>query len=313
MAHDHNHSGHTHGHNHAHPTPGTAESLNKAFILGILLNIVFVAVELVAGIVLDSVALISDAGHNLSDVVSLALAMFAFRLAKTKPSAHYTYGRKKSTILVSLANACILLIAVGIIIFESIEKLQHPQPIEGGAIAWVAGVGIVINAFTAWLFMAHRKSDLNVKGAFLHMVADTLVSLGVVISGIIISFTGFYILDPIIGIIIAVVILISTWGLLRDSVRLSLDGVPPGIDTDEVKKSMYAGDPHIKGIHHIHIWALSTTENALTAHIVVDSLAGAEEVKHNLRHTLESMGIVHSTLELEQPGEMEHEKCECCE
>ena len=313
MSHNHNPNHlHSHDHSHSHLSEGLTDNLNKAFIIGIALNIFFVIVELVSGILLDSVALISDAGHNLSDVVSLALAMFAFRLAKAKPTAKYTYGRKKSTILVSLANACILLVAVGIIIYESIEKLQHPQPVEGGTIAWIAGVGIIINAFTAWLFMGHRKSDLNVKGAFLHMVADTMVSLGVVISGVIITFTGLYILDPIIGIIIAAVILISTWGLLRESIRLSLDGVPTGLEPEEIINAMYASDSRIKDIHHVHIWALSTTENALTAHIVINSMKESEEVKHNIRHTLEENRIRHSTLELELPNEIEHAKCECC-
>lgn len=304
MAHEH--------HNHGHEYITMADSLNKAFVLGIVLNLVFVAVEFIAGLILDSVALMSDAGHNLSDVVSLALSLMAFRLAKLKPTIKYTYGRKKSTILVSLANACILLIAIGLIFYESIEKFRNPQPIEGGAIAWVAGVGIVINAFTAWLFMRHRKKDLNVKGAYLHMVADTLVSVGVVISGVVIYYTGFYILDPIIGIVIAVVILFSTWGLLRDSIRLSLDGVPMGIDGDTVRKAMENADTRIKEVHHLHIWALSTTENALTAHIVVNEPEGVEDIKHNVRHALEHIGIGHSTLEFELPGEKEHESCDNC-
>ncbi len=299
-----------HDHSHAHTT--TVDNLNKAFIIGIALNLLFVAIEFVAGLILDSVALMSDAGHNLSDVVSLALSMMAFRLAKLKPTSNYTYGRKKGTILVSLVNACILLVAIGMIFYESFEKIRDPQPIQGGAIAWVAGIGIVINAFTAWLFMRHSKKDLNVKGAYLHMAADTLVSVGVVISGIIISYTGFYILDPIIGMGIAVVILFSTWGLLRESMRLSLDGVPMGIDGDKVRQAMEAADPRVKEVHHLHIWALSTNENALTAHIVVDSMAGVDETKHNIRHALENIDINHSTLEFELPGEKELEACENC-
>ena len=310
MSHKHDHHGHSHGHDHGHIT--MADSLNHAFVIGITLNLIFVAVEFIAGIVLDSVALMSDAGHNLSDVVSLALSMMAFRLAKLKPTSNYTYGCKKSTILVSLANACILLVAIGLIFYESFEKIRDPQPIEGGAIAWVAGIGIVINALTAWFFMRYRKRDLNVKGAYLHMVADTLVSVGVVVSGVIISYTGFYILDPIIGMAIAVVILFSTWGLLRDSIRLSLDGVPMGIDGDKVKDEMVAADPRVLEVHHLHIWALSTTENALTAHIVVDSMTGVDEIKHNIRHALKHLDIGHSTLEFELPGEKEHELCENC-
>ncbi len=226
---------HSHPHSHditanfSYAKKGRDSYLNRAFVVGIALNLVFVAVEFIAGVVEGSVALMSDAGHNLSDAVSLALALLAFRLARQKPTKEYTYGRKKSTIIVSLANACILLVAIGIILYESIQKLLAPQPIEGGVVAWVAGVGIIINTFTAWLFLRHSKNDLNIRGAYLHMVADALVSVGVVISGLIISFTGFYILDSLVGIVVAVIIFISTWGLLRDSIRLSLDGVPAGL------------------------------------------------------------------------------------
>lgn len=225
------HNHHTHGHSHSLPA-GTY--LNRAFTAGIILNLLFVGIEFGAGWILGSVALMSDAGHNLSDVVSLALAMFAFRLARQKPSEKYTYGRKKSTVIVSLANACILLVAVGFIIYESIVKLISPEPVAGGAVAWVAGAGIIINGFTAWLFLRHKDTDLNIKGAYLHMAADTLVSVGVLASGIIISFTGWYPLDPILGIVIAVVIFFSTWNLLRESVRLSLDGVPSNIDATDI-------------------------------------------------------------------------------
>lgn len=301
-SHDHDH-GHGHGHHHHHHLHGgDMEHLNKAFKLGIVLNIVYVIVELVAGIWLSSVSLISDAGHNLSDVVSLVLALLAFKLAQVRPSQRYTYGYKKSTVLVSLLNACILLVAVGIIIWESVEKLRNPHPVEGGAIAWVAGVGIVVNALTAWLFMKDRKRDLNVKGAFLHMAADALVSLGVVVSGLIISATGWYLIDPIIGIIIAVVILISTIQLLFDSVRLSLDGVPANVpEPDKVRGEVLAHEPRVADMHHIHIWAMSTTENALTAHLVVERGTDEEAVKGAVKHLLEEMGISHATLEFEHP------------
>ena len=213
-----------HHHEHSH----RLTSLNKAFIIGIALNITFVIVEFGVGFYYNSLGLLSDAGHNLGDVASLVLAMLAFRLEKVHPNSRYTYGYKKSTILVSLLNAVILLIAVGIIIAESIDKLFHPVSVDGSAIAWTAGVGVVINALTAWLFMKDKDKDLNVKGAYLHMAADTLVSVGVVASGIIITYTGWSIIDPIIGLGIAVIIIVSTWGLLHDSLRLSLDGVPVG-------------------------------------------------------------------------------------
>lgn len=291
---------HEHSHQHSHAI--NAESLNKAFIIGIVLNLAFVVIEFAAGFWFDSLALLSDAGHNLSDVVSLVLALLAFRLAKVKANERYTYGYKKSTILVSLLNAVILLVAVGAIIIESIHKLNNPAVVPGGAIAWVAGVGVLINAFTAFLFMKDKEKDLNVKGAYLHMAADALVSVGVLVAGIVISRTGWYIIDPIIGLIVAVVILISTWNLLHDSLRLTLDGVPTSIDSQKVVEAIRAL-PGVDDVHHIHIWAISTTENALTAHIVLKQPEGMQEVKHLIRHRLEDFGIGHATLEFEVPGE----------
>ena len=289
-----------HSHQHSHAI--NAESLNKAFIIGIVLNLAFVVIEFAAGFWFDSLALLSDAGHNLSDVVSLVLALLAFRLAKVKANERYTYGYKKSTILVSLLNAVILLVAVGAIVIESIHKLSNPAVVPGGAIAWVAGVGVLINAFTAFLFMKDKEKDLNVKGAYLHMAADALVSVGVLVAGIVISRTGWYSIDPIIGLIVAVVILISTWNLLHDSLRLTLDGVPTSIDSQKVVEAIRAL-PGVDDVHHIHIWAISTTENALTAHIVLKQPEGMQEVKHLIRHRLEDFGIGHATLEYEVPGE----------
>ena len=289
-----------HSHQHSHAI--NAESLNKAFIIGIVLNLAFVVIEFAAGFWFDSLALLSDAGHNLSDVVSLVLALLAFRLAKVKANERYTYGYKKSTILVSLLNAVILLVAVGAIVIESIHKLNNPAVVPGGAIAWVAGVGVLINAFTAFLFMKDKEKDLNVKGAYLHMAADALVSVGVLVAGIVISRTGWYIIDPIIGLIVAVVILISTWNLLHDSLRLTLDGVPTSIDSQKVVEAIRAL-PGVDGVHHIHIWAISTTENALTAHIVLKQPESMQEMKHLIRHRLEDFGIDHATLEFEVPGE----------
>ena len=291
---------HEHSHQHSHAI--NAESLNKAFIIGIVLNLAFVVIEFAAGFWFDSLALLSDAGHNLSDVVSLVLALLAFRLAKVKANERYTYGYKKSTILVSLLNAVILLVAVGAIVIESIHKLNNPAVVPGGAIAWVAGVGVLINAFTAFLFMKDKEKDLNVKGAYLHMAADALVSVGVLVAGIVISRTDWYIIDPIIGLIVAVVILISTWNLLHDSLRLTLDGVPTSIDSQKVVEAIRAL-PGVDDVHHIHIWAISTTENALTAHIVLKQPESMQEVKPLIRHRLEDFGIGHATLEFEVPGE----------
>lgn len=286
---------HHHEHNHQ------LTLLNKAFIIGIALNVLFVIVEFGVGFYYDSLGLLSDAGHNLGDVASLVLAMLAFRLQKAQPNSRYTYGYKKSTVLVSLLNAVILLITVGIIIAESIDKLFHPVPVQGAAIAWTAGVGVIINAVTAWLFMKDKEKDLNVKGAYLHMAADALVSVGVVISGIIIMYTGWSVIDPIVGLVIAVVIVISTWSLLHDSLRLSLDGVPAGIDAEKIR-TVILEQPDVVSCHHLHIWALSTTETALTAHIVIDNITRMEEIKSQIKEQLLHVGVHHATLEIEENG-----------
>lgn len=301
MEHEHHHPGH---HDHHHERRIT--SLNTAFIVGIALNLLFVAVEAGIGFYYNSMGLLSDAGHNLSDVASLLLAMLAFRLAQAPATARYTYGYKKSTVLISLLNSMILLVAVGVIVAESIGRMIHPAPVEGAAIAWTAGVGVLINGFTAWLFLKDKDRDLNVKGAYLHMAADALVSVGVVISGIVISFTGWTIVDPIVGLVVAAIIIVSVWSLTRDSLRLSLDGVPSGIDPEEVAGAMQ-GVKGVKAVHHIHIWAISTTENALTAHVVLESLADMCTVKRALKERLAELGIAHATLE----AESESEKCSC--
>ncbi len=296
----------THEHEHHHHHDHTVTSLNKAFIWGIALNVGFVVVEFAVGLYYGSMGLLSDAGHNLSDVASLLLAMLAFRLAQAKATPKYTYGYKKSTVLISLLNSVILLIAVGVIVAESIGRMMHPEPVVGGAIAWTAGVGVVINGFTAWLFMKDKDRDLNVKGAYLHMAADALVSVGVLVSGLVISWTGWTIVDPIVGLVVAGVIVASVWSLTRDSLRLSLDGVPGGIDVAEIEQAMTAV-PGVRAVHHIHVWAISTTENALTAHVVLDSLSRMEELKHILKELLEHEGIPHATLEFESAAE------QCCD
>lgn len=294
-----------HHHHHHHHDIDVA-SLNRAFIFGIILNITYVIVEAGFGLYAHSMGLLSDAGHNLTDITSLILALLAFRLLKVNTSKKYTYGLKKSTILVSLLNAVLLLVAVGVIIAESIHKLITPVNVAGGTIAWVAAVGVVINGLTAWLFIKDKDRDLNVKGAYLHMAADALVSVGVVVSGIVIYFTGWHFIDPIIGLVVAVIILISTWQLLRQSLRLSLDGVPDNVDYDTVEKILKE-HPEVVDCHHLHVWALSTTENAMTAHIVIRNFDRAETIKHDLRHELEHLHIDHVTLELEMEGtECEH-------
>jgi len=298
----HEHHDH-HGHHH-HATLVTGQS--GVFVFSIIINMLFVGVEAVVGLTQNSLSLLSDAGHNLSDVFSLALVLIAFRLAQVHPKGHYTYGLKKSTVLISLVNAILLLVAIGGILIESWHKFMQPVEVNGVAVSWTAGVGILVNGLTAVLLMHGQKKDMNVRGAFLHMVADTLVSVGVVISGIIIAVTGWNVVDPIVSVVIALVILFSTWKLLADSLRLLIDGTPEGVEPDKVLQ-MLEEQEHIKGVHHLHIWAISTTDNALTAHVVVDSLANMERVKTNLKERLKAAGIAHSTLEFETPDSLCHE------
>jgi cobalt-zinc-cadmium efflux system protein len=294
MEHDHHHH-----HHHHHAEAAELASLRGIYWISIALNLTFVFVEAGIGLWKGSLGLLSDAGHNLSDVFSLILAMIAFRLAATRGSKKFTYGYRKGSILISLLNAVILLVAVGAILVESIHKLRHPASIDGGAVAWTAGIGIVVNGLTALLLMKHQKNDINTRGAFLHMAADTLVSVGVVISGIVIALTGWTVIDPVIGIVIAGVILVSTWNLLAESIRMSMDAVPESIDIDAVSQQMESV-PGVHGIHHLHIWPISTTETALTAHVVVREGAEPEEVVHTLKHALGDLGIQHATLETER-------------
>ena len=298
----HNHHSHHHDHHghHHHSHAATAQSLNGIFIFSIVLNILFVLIEAGVGLWQDSLSLLSDAGHNLSDVFSLLLVLVAFRLAKVHCNERFTYGYRKSTVLISLLNAVILLVAVGAIVIESIHKFSEPAEVNGIAISWTAGAGILINGLTAFLLMHGQKSDLNVRGAFLHMVADTLVSVGVVISGIIIHYTGWSLIDPIVSLVIAAVILFSTWELLSDSLRLAVDGIPESVDRKEIERILIA-DEHVTEAHHIHIWAISTTETALTAHIVLNDLADWQQVSRRLKHELAEHGIAHATLEPETP------------
>ena len=303
MAHRHDPSILPHGHRHAgHRHEHRISSLNRAFLIGIALNVAFVVVEFAVGLCSGSMGLLSDAGHNLSDVASLLLAMLAFRLARVRATSRYTYGYRKSTVLISLLNSVILLVAVGVIVAESVGRMLRPEPVVGGAIAWTAGVGVLVNGFTAWLFLRDKEKDLNVRGAYLHMAADALVSIGVLLSGVVIAWTGWTIVDPIIALVVAAVIVASVWSLTRDSLRLSLDGVPGEIDVAAIGRKM-TDVPGVKAVHHIHVWAISTTENALTAHVVLESLSRMEEVKHDLKDLLNHAGIPHATLEFESAAE----------
>ena len=301
----HEHESHSHEHH------IEIKSLNAAFIAGIILNILFVAVECIYGLLTGSVGLLSDAGHNLSDVASLILAMMAFRLARAKATRNYTYGYKKSTILVSLTNAVLLVIAVIFIIKESIHKIFHPvdSAALGQTIIWVAAAGIIVNGITAWLFLKDKEKDLNIKGAFLHMAADTLVSASVVVSGIIIKITGWSVIDPLIGLLIAVAIVVSTWNLLSKSIRLAIDGVPGNIDIDKVREAILSAGG-VADCHHLHVWAISTTENALTAHVVVDDIEAMESIKEEIKARLAETGISHATIEIESHDSHCRKTCE---
>lgn len=288
-----------HNHAHDHQLPVTGD-LGKAFYVSIGLNLLYVVAEVVAGFAYDSMALLTDAGHNVSDIASLLLSLLAYKLSHKRPTDRFTYGYKKTTILAAFANACILLIALGILGFEIVKRFQNPRAVEGNIIAWVAGLGIVINAVSAFLFYKNRKNDLNVKSAYLHLLADALVSVGVVIAGIVIQLTGWYLLDPIIGVVVLIVILISTWHLFTDSFKLTVDAVPPGIDLQNVRNSILE-IPHVRDVKHVHIWALSTTENSLTAHVLLDNELDLQQRIHvisEIKHELLHHNIRHSTIEM---------------
>lgn len=285
---------HSHHHHHHHPV----ETINKIMVWSIIINLLYVIIEAGVGIYGDSLGLVSDAGHNLGDVFSLVLTLIGFKLAHAAANHKFTYGYQKSTILIALLNAVILLVAVGVIIVESIRKIKHPEPIDGALVSWTAGIGIIVNGLTAWMLMKDQKHDLNIRGAFLHMAADTLVSFGVVIAGIIISLTGFVMIDPIISLVIAAVILVSTWHMLRESLSLSIDGVPEEIDVDRLKSDIESL-PHVKSIHHIHVWALSTTLNAMTAHVVIDNRENEDSALAAIKQLAHEAGINHPTIQFE--------------
>ena len=304
--HEHDHHGHHHHHHHAH----AIERLSTIYIVAVALNLAFVVVEVIAGLVGHSLGLLSDAGHNLSDVFSLLLAMVALKLASSHATKRFTYGYRKASVLISLLNAIILLVAVGAIMVESVRKFMHPSDVNGTLIIWTAAVGIVINGLTAWALSRQQQHDINTRGAFLHMLADTLVSVGVVVSGVVINLTGWTIVDPIIGLVIAIVILVSTWSLLAESLRMSTDAVPEGFDVDEVKQKIESQEG-VVNVHHLHIWPISTTETALTCHVVIPSSERLEEVSDRVKELLDGMGIHHSTLEMETRSSHCHDH-DCC-
>lgn len=310
MSHEHHHHEHDHHGHHHHHHVHAIERLSTIYIVAVALNLLFVVVEAVAGFVGHSLGLLSDAGHNLSDVFSLLLAMIALKLASSHATKRFTYGYRKASVLISLLNAIILLVAVGAIMVESVRKFMHPADVNGTLIIWTAAVGIVINGLTAWALSRQQQHDINTRGAFLHMLADTLVSVGVVVSGVLINLTGWTLIDPIIGLVIAVVILVSTWSLLAESLRMSADAVPEGFDVEDIKQKI-EGQEGVLNVHHIHIWPISTTETALTCHVVIPSSDRLEEVTDRVKQLLDSLGIHHSTLELETTSSHCHDH-DCC-
>ena len=290
-AHSHDH---THDHSHHH-----GANYDRAFAVGITLNVLYVLVEAYYGWRTDSLALLSDAGHNMSDVLGLLMAWSGFYLARLRPSQKHTYGLGRATIMAALFNALFLLIVVGGIVWEAIARFSHPVPIQGGIVILVAGIGVVINGITAWLFMSGHKQDLNLRGAFLHMAADALVSLGVVIASALFIWTGWTWLDPAISLVIAVVILFGTWDLLRHSLNLSLDGVPASIELDSVRNYL----EHLPGVgtvHDLHVWAMSTSEIALTAHLVMPDGHPGDDFLCNIAGILhDDFDIEHATIQIE--------------
>jgi cobalt-zinc-cadmium efflux system protein len=289
-------------HSHSHSNLQT-QNFSRAFLIGIILNVIYIVVELVYGLAINSMALIADAGHNFSDVLGLILAGGAAYLAKTAATEKRTYGLRKSTILAAFFNAILLMIAVGAITIEAVRKLIYPEPVQGQTMMIVAGIGFVINGITALLFMKGREKDINIKGAFIHMAADAGVSLGVVVAGFIILSTGWLWVDPAVSIVIVIVITIGTWGLLKDSFHLSMDAVPKGIDLIKVGNYL-KGINGVTEVHDLHIWAMSTTETALTAHLVIPNETKDDFFLKKICGELHSkFGIEHSTIQIEKSAQ----------
>ena len=289
-------------HRHSHPP----QDFGRAFAVGVTLNTLFVITEIAYGLSAHSLALISDAGHNLSDVLSLLAAWGAIKLARSRPTARRTYGLRRSTILAALANAAALLFVTGAISFEAIRRFRDPEPVIATTIIWVAAVGVVINGFTAAMFASGRKGDINIRSAFAHLSGDALIAFGVVLTGTAIRYTGWVWLDPATSLVIGAIIAAATWGLLKESVNLAMDAVPEHIDPAEVE-GFLGSLPHVTAVHDLHIWAMSTTEPCLTAHLVTSRetlddgwLARARAELHD------RFEITHSTLQLEL-GDIAHE------
>ena len=302
--HDHDHSP-GFGHHHNHTPPADA---GRAFVLAIGLNAAFVAIEFIYGFIANSTALMADAGHNLSDVLGLVLAWGAALLTKSAPTHRFTYGLRGSSILAALFNALLLMVACGAIAWEAVLRFAHPEPVAGTTVSIVAGIGVLVNGFSAWLFMAGSKDDINVRGAYLHMAADAALSLAVVVAGVAFMVTGWTWLDPAVSLFIVVFIVAGTWSLMKESTQLVLAGVPANVDAGKVK-AFLAGQPGVTGVHDVHIWAMSTTETALTAHLVMPGgYPGDETIDDIVAHLRSDFSIHHPTLQVEL-GTTKHGSC----
>ncbi|MFN3940400.1 MAG: cation diffusion facilitator family transporter [Chitinophagales bacterium] len=290
------------GHKHSHTIMIATGEINRSFIIGIALNVIYVIVEVIYGLRNNSTSLLSDATHNVGDISGLLLAFLAFQLQKIKPSKVFSYGLKKGSIVTSFINAVLLAFAVGAIAWEGVHKIINPSPLSGTVIIWVALTGVVVNFISALLFRKNQKEDLNIKAAYWHLMADAMVSLGVVISGILIHSFHWYALDGITALLIAIVVLLSTWRLFKDSVIAIMDGVPASVNTNEIKEHLLK-IKGVKEIHHMHIWGISTNENAITAHVLIDDYGLITDVKKNMKEELKEHSIKHSTLEFELASE----------
>lgn len=301
-------SAHSHSKEHNHSHSHSPTNFGKAFLLAIGLNSIFIVVEVFFGLISHSTALLSDATHNFGDVLGLLIAWVAYNLSSKTPTSKFTYGFKSSTILATAINGMFLLVATGAILWEAVSRIFNPSPVNGTVVIVVATVGIIINSLSAYLLSKGGK-DINIKGAYLHLVSDALVSVGVVVAGIIITLTNFIYIDPIVSIIISIVIIYSTWGLFKEGVKLALQAVPNGIDLGKVKEFLLAQD-NIKEVHDLHIWAIGTTETALTAHLVLKDeqvRINTNKMVHDLHHNFE---IGHSTLQIENMEDKDNCKLE---
>jgi cobalt-zinc-cadmium efflux system protein len=285
-----------------HSTIPTGTSLNTAFRIGIVLNLAYVIFQVVYGLHINSLAVLSDAGHNFLDVAGLALSVLALYLTKSQENKQFTFGYKKASVLISLFNAIVLIVSIVFIAYESILRFKNPERVEGFSISIVAFFGIIINGFSAAFFFKHKEADINVKSAYLHLLSDALVSIGLLIAGIVLHFKpSWYWIDPTMSLVICAIIVFSTLNLLKESLRMAIDAVPEGLDVAHIINQMNAIDG-VVDFHHVHIWSISTTENAITAHVLVQENLSKEaitQLKYTLRDKLLELGIAHSTLEID--------------